>query len=145
MNKSKPQYHKERTSASASATSLASASKLMLSTSVTSEILAAKSKSKRSTTERHTDEKEEHVVIFNKEQEGSTAESQEPAAEVPETVAVPGRKRKGKSEPFKASNWQGHVNAILTNFYISVHATFSNLRYRKSSIGSMISTCTSAR
>ena len=71
---------------------------------MTSEISASKSKLKRSTTvlSKTTKQEEEHsVIISDEEQEANRAEPEEPAAEVPETIAIPGRKREKRPEPFK--------------------------------------------
>ena len=64
------------------------------------------------TTER---EEEQSVVISDGEQEASRVELEEPADDIPETIAVPGRKRDKRQGPFKTSNLQGRVTAIWTD------------------------------
>ena len=118
LKKKKPHHHKGNISASVSATSVASASKSKLSTSVTSETSVSKSKSKKSTAVRPKtteQEEEQSVVISDEEQEASRAEPEETAAEVPETIAVPGRKRDKRPEPYKTANLQARVTAIWTD------------------------------
>ena len=97
---------------------MASASKSKLSTSRSSETSASKSKSKRSTTARQKtteQEGEQSVVISDEEQEASRVEPEEPAAEIPETITVPGRKRDKRPGPFTTSNLAGRVTAISTD------------------------------
>ena len=118
LKKKKPHHHKGNISASASATSVASASKSKLSTSVTSETSASKLKSKRSTAvhpKTTEQKKEQSVVISDKDQEASRAEPEETADEIPETIAVPGRKRDKRPGPFKTSNLQRRVKVIWTD------------------------------
>ena len=113
LNKKQP--HNRRISVSAFATSVASASKSKLSTLVSFETSASKSKLKRSTTAcpKTTEQEGEHsVVISDGEQKASRVE---PADDIPETIAVPGRKLDKRPGPFKTSNLHGRVTAIWTD------------------------------
>ena len=94
--RTKKKQRKTKTSMSTSATSLAS-------TSSTSK--PRKSASLSTTTEVEA----EPVLISAEEQEaeGTVPEGQE--EDFPETVAVPGRKRKGKPMPFKTADMKGKV------------------------------------
>ena len=94
--KKKKHQRKTKTSMSTSATSVASTS--------------SKSKPKKSSSLSKTTEVEtEPVVISEEEQEaeGTLPEGQE--EDFPETVAVTGRKRKGKPIPFKTADMKGKV------------------------------------
>ena len=51
-------------------------------------------------------------MISDGEQEASRVEPEEQADDIPETIAVPGRKRDKRPGPFKTSNLQGRVTAI---------------------------------
>ena len=54
-------------------------------------------------------------MISDEEQEASRVETEEPAAEIPETIAVSGRQRDKRPGPFKRSNLQGRMTAIWTD------------------------------
>ena len=94
--KKKKKQGKTKTSMSASATSVASTS--------------SKSKPRKSASLSKTSEVEaEPVLISEEEQEAEGTVPEEQEEDFPETVAVPGRKLKGKPTPFKTADMKGKV------------------------------------
>ena len=101
--------HKERISASASATSVVSAYPLKPQHRNQSQ------RDQQQHVRKTKLEGKQSGVIPDEEQDASKVEPEEPAVEIPETIAVPGRKRDKRPGPLKTSNLQGRVIAIWTN------------------------------